>query len=62
MQVSELFQVALGLLLGLGSIAGWITHVIVCIQTSQWILLVIGALFFPVGIIHGIGTWFGLFG
>ena len=41
--------------------AGWITHVVVCIQSGQWILLVVGAFVVPVGVIHGVGTWFGLF-
>ena len=41
--------------------AGWATHVIVCIQTGSWLLLIAGALAFPVGIVHGIGIWFGAF-
>ena len=41
--------------------ASWITHVIVCIQDEQWVLLVIGIFVFPIGVIHGIGSWFGLF-
>jgi len=41
-------------------IAAWITHVVVCIQNEQWILLAIGAIGFPIGIIHGIGQWFGI--
>lgn len=42
-------------------LAAWITHVIVCIQTAAWILLGFGCIVFPVGIIHGIGVWFGVF-
>lgn len=41
--------------------AAWITHVIVCIKASAWILLAFGCLVFPVGIIHGVGVWFGMF-
>lgn len=40
--------------------AAWITHVIVSIQTSSWVLLVLGAFVFPIGIIHGFMVWFGL--
>lgn len=47
------------LIAGILMIAAWITHVVVCISASKWILLVIGALFFPIGIIHGIMVWFG---
>lgn len=39
----------------------WVWHVIYTIQNSEWILLVVGALFFPIGIVHGIGLWFGIF-
>lgn len=42
-------------------IAAWFTHVIVCIQTSAWILLVIGVFVPPIGWVHGIGSWFGMF-
>jgi hypothetical protein len=42
-------------------IAGWITHVITSIQHEQWLLLIIGTLLFPIGIIHGVGIWFGIF-
>lgn len=40
--------------------AAWLTHVIVTIQASQWIFLLAGAIFAPIGIIHGIGVWFGV--
>ena len=42
-------------------IASWLTHVIVCLSTAAWGFLVAGALFFPVGVIHGTGYWFGFF-
>jgi hypothetical protein len=40
-------------------IAAWVTHVGVSIKSASWILLIVGALIFPVGIIHGVGFWFG---
>lgn len=40
-------------------LAAWITHVITCLTAGKWGFLIAGALFFPVGIIHGIGIWFG---
>lgn len=39
----------------------WITHVLNTIQDEQWVLLVVGALFWPVGVVHGWGIWFGFF-
>jgi putative Ca2+/H+ antiporter (TMEM165/GDT1 family) len=41
--------------------AAWVTHVVVSIKATAWVLLVIGAIFFPIGVIHGIGYWFGAF-
>ena len=49
-----------GLAAGMLCFAGWVTHVIICIQNEQWILLIVGALAFPVGVVHGIGQWFGI--
>ena len=41
--------------------AAWLTHVIVCIGTSKWLLLIAGAIVFPVGCVHGTGVWLGVF-
>lgn len=41
-------------------LAAWATHVIVCIKTSSWLFLIAGAIAAPVGIIHGIGIWLGV--
>lgn len=38
----------------------WMTHVVTTISSGAYVLLLVGALFFPVGIIHGIMVWFGL--
>lgn len=46
----------------LACIAGWITHVVVCIKTASWLFLIAGAVCAPVGVIHGIGVWFGAWG
>lgn len=41
--------------------AGWMTHIIHCIADDRWGMLIAGGVVFPVGIVHGIGIWFGLF-
>jgi hypothetical protein len=48
---------AVGLFLAVA--LAWITHLVVCLKTGAWGFLIAGAIFFPVGIIHGIGCWFG---
>lgn len=47
-------------IVGIGGVAAWITHVITCLNAGKWGFLIAGALFFPVGIIHGIGIWLGV--
>jgi hypothetical protein len=51
----------LGFALTAWVILAWLTHVIVSIQGAKWLLLIAGAIVFPVGCVHGTGIWFGLF-
>ncbi len=51
-----LFAIALFFALLLGA---WITHVIVTIKAAAWLFLIAGAIFAPIGVVHGIGVWFG---
>lgn len=39
------------------SVLAWVTHVVVCIKTASWLFLIAGAIFAPVGVVHGIGVW-----
>lgn len=55
--MNSLLQLAIAVWL----ICAWITHVIVCISTSKWLLLIAGAIVFPVGCVHGTGVWLGAF-
>lgn len=40
-------------------IASWVTHIATCFITGTWGFLIAGAIFFPIGIAHGVGIWFG---
>ncbi len=54
------FQTALSILLGMTfCYAAWLTSIVFCAVTGQRPLLIASAAFFPVGIVHGIGVWFG---
>jgi len=44
----------------LASLAALITHVVVCIKAATWGLLIAGAILPPIGVIHGVGVWFGV--
>ena len=46
-------------LLAIVSAAGWVTHIIHCMLQAKYLLLIAGAFIAPVGVIHGIGIWFG---
>lgn len=41
-------------------VAAWLTHLATCFKHEQLGFLIAGALFFPIGIIHGVGVWLGL--
>ena len=55
------------LALALTAVAAWLTHVVVAISgfisgvitTGYAVLLIMGVLVPPVGVIHGVGVWFG---
>ena len=52
---------AVGLILFLFTMfAAWLTHIIHCLLTAKYLLLIAGAFIAPVGVIHGIGLWFGV--
>lgn len=55
--MSNLLSIGVALWIALA----WLTHVVVCIGSSKWILLLVGAVFFPIGCVHGTGVWFGAF-
>jgi hypothetical protein len=39
--------------------SAWLTSIVFCAVNDHWTLLVAAASFFPVGIVHGVGIWFG---
>lgn len=43
----------------LWAVSSWLTHIIVCIQNSEWGFMIAGAILVPIAWIHGTGIWFG---
>jgi len=41
-------------------LAAWGTHVVNCIQKEEWMFLIAGTIAFPVGAVHGVGIWIGV--
>lgn len=39
------------------SASAWFTHIFYCFAHDAWGFLVAGALFFPIGIVHGFWLW-----
>jgi hypothetical protein len=39
--------------------SAWLTSIIFCATNGHRPLMIAGATFFPVGIVHGFGIWFG---
>jgi len=44
----------------LATAGAWIQHFITTIQQEMWVLLVVGALAPPVGVLHGWLVWLGV--
>ena len=40
--------------------AAWVTHIITCFKTDAWGFLIAGAIAAPIGVVHGIGIWLGV--
>lgn len=40
--------------------ASWLNHIVVCLVDDKYGFLIAGALFVPVGIIHGFGNFLGV--
>lgn len=53
-------DVLLGFIFFLACFAAWLTHVVVCLKAASWGFLIAGAVFAPVGIVHGICIWLGV--
>ncbi len=39
-------------------VSAWFTHLFACFAANLWGMLIVGAVLFPIGIIHGIWLWF----
>jgi hypothetical protein len=48
----------MGWIIGLTCLAAWLNHVFTCFSEGTWGILLAGAFFFPLGILHGIWLWF----
>lgn len=48
----------LTLSLVVASVCAWLTHIFTCFSEAMWGFLIAGALFFPIGILHGFYLWF----
>lgn len=56
--MGNFFGSLIGITATLAVFLGWLTHIFVCLQDGLYGFLIAGALFFPIGIIHGWGIWF----
>jgi len=55
----DIWSLAAILLAGLFTYSAWLTSIVFCAASGLRPLLIAAALFFPVGVVHGIGIWFG---
>lgn len=50
----------ISLILAIGAVTAWLTHLFVCFTDDRWGFLIAGAIMFPVAIVHGVGIWLGV--
>ena len=48
----------MGWIIGLTCFFAWLNHVFTCFSEGLWGFLLAGAIFFPLGILHGMWLWF----
>jgi len=39
--------------------ASWLTSIVFCSANGMRPLMIAAAVFFPIGVVHGVGVWFG---
>jgi hypothetical protein len=39
--------------------SAWLTSIVFCAVSGLRPLLIASAMFFPIGVVHGVGVWFG---
>jgi hypothetical protein len=44
-------------IIGIVLFASWLTHIFYCFGHAAWGFLLAGAIFFPIGILHGFYIW-----
>jgi hypothetical protein len=44
---------------GMLAYSAWLTSIVFCAANDKYPLLIASACVFPVGVVHGIGVWFG---
>lgn len=47
-----------GWAIGAACFLAWLTHIFTCFAHAMWGFLLAGAIFFPIGILHGFYLWF----
>jgi hypothetical protein len=55
----EMSTAAVIMFVGLFIYSAWLTSIVFCSAHDERPLLITAAAFFPVGVVHGIGVWFG---
>ncbi|PHS59672.1 MAG: hypothetical protein COB03_02185 [Alteromonas sp.] len=58
--MQSLFGIIFFIGIALATFGAYIQHFVTAINEEMWVLLVLGAVIFPVGVLHGWLVWFGV--
>jgi len=55
---SQFFDNVFKMVVGIGFLLSWFTHIFTCFAEGLWGFLLAGAIMFPIGVFHGFYLWF----
>lgn len=58
--MQSLFGIIFFIGIALATVGAWVQHFITTVSEEMWVLLVVGAIIPPVGVLHGWLVWFGV--
>ena len=59
--MSNVFAIAAWVAVILATFGAYVQHFITTVSSEQWVLMVLGAIIPPIGMLHGWLVWLGVF-
>lgn len=60
--MNDLFGLLVMFAVWVACVGAFVQHLVTCIQNEAVLLLTVGVIIPPIGVLHGLGVWLGIFG